>query len=191
MTILSDLEIRQLCLDSDGMIWPFSDKLISETLSKEKLISYGLSSYGYDVRLANELFVFHNVNGGILDPKKPDSSCYIPMSGTSNFIIPPHGFALGRTVEYIRMPRDCLAICMGKSSYARCGIIVNVTPLEPEWEGHITIEISNTASIPARVYYDEGIAQLLFLRSNMNCQTSYRDRKGKYQGQRGITLAKV
>ena len=181
MGVLSDKEIKRL----KGMIEPFSEEQI-----KEGVISYGLSSYGYDIRIAPEFKIFTNVNNVIIDPKGFVGGEFVDFRGDI-CIIPPNSFALGRSIEYIKMPRDLLAICLGKSSYARCGIIVNVTPLEPEWEGHITIEISNTTPLPAKIYANEGIAQLIFLKANEVCEVSYRDKKGKYQGQRGITLPKV
>ena len=181
MSVLSDKEIRALT----EMINPFSEKQV-----KEGIVSYGLSSYGYDVRIAPEFKIFTNVNNVIIDPKGFVGGEFIDFTGDV-CIIPPNSFALGRSVEYIKMPRDLLAICLGKSSYARCGIIVNVTPLEPEWEGHITIEISNTTPLPAKIYANEGIAQLIFLRAEKICDISYKDKKGKYQGQKGITLPRV
>ena len=181
MSVLSDKEIRALT----EMIDPFSEKQV-----KEGIVSYGLSSYGYDVRIAPEFKIFTNVNNVIIDPKGFVGGEFIDFTGDI-CIIPPNSFALGRSVEYIKMPRDLLAICLGKSSYARCGIIVNVTPLEPEWEGHITIEISNTTPLPAKIYANEGIAQLIFLRAEKMCDVSYKDKKGKYQGQKGITLPRV
>ncbi len=181
MGVLSDKEIRRL----KGMIEPFSEEQV-----KEGVISYGLSSYGYDIRIAPEFKIFTNVNNVIIDPKGFVGGEFVDFTGDV-CIIPPNSFALGRSIEYIKMPRDLLAICLGKSSYARCGIIVNVTPLEPEWEGHITIEISNTTPLPAKIYANEGIAQLIFLKANEVCEVSYKDKKGKYQGQKGITLPKV
>lgn len=181
MSVLSDGEIRRL----KGMIKPFSEKQV-----REGVISYGLSSYGYDIRIAPEFKIFTNVNNVVIDPKGFVGGEFIDFKGDV-CIIPPNSFALGRSVEYIKMPRDVLAICLGKSSYARCGIIVNVTPLEPEWEGYITIEISNTTPLPAKIYANEGIAQLIFLKANEVCEVSYKDKKGKYQGQKGITLPKV
>lgn len=168
-----------------NMIEPFSDMQI-----QRGQISYGLSSYGYDVRLAREFMIFTNVWGTVIDPKSFDSQAFVEFQG-DECIIPPNSFALARTVEYIRVPRNILVICLGKSTYARCGIITNVTPLEPEWEGHITIEISNTAPLPAKIYAGEGIAQLVFLETDEICETSYQDKKGKYQGQTGITPPKA
>jgi dCTP deaminase len=150
-------------------------------------ISYGLSSYGYDVRCADEFKIFTNINSAIVDPKAFDASSFVDLK-SDLCIIPPNSFVLARTVEYFRIPRDVIVICLGKSTYARCGIIVNVTPLEPEWEGHVTLEFSNTTPLPAKIYAHEGIAQLLFLQSDEVCAVSYRDRNGKYQGQTGVTL---
>ncbi len=181
MGVLSDKEIRKL----KGMIEPFSEEQV-----REGVISYGLSSYGYDIRIAPEFKIFTNVNNVIIDPKGFVGGEFVDFEGDV-CIIPPNSFALGRSIEYIKMPRDLLAICLGKSSYARCGIIVNVTPLEPEWEGHITIEISNTTPLPAKIYANEGIAQLIFLKANEVCEVSYKDKHGKYQGQKGITLPRV
>jgi len=166
------------------MIRPFSAKQIS------KGISYGLSSYGYDIRVADEFKIFTNVNTSIIDPKDFSIDSFIDVKAKS-IIIPPNSFALARTVEYFKIPRDVITICLGKSTYARCGIIVNVTPFEPEWEGYATLEISNTTPLPARIYANEGIAQILFLGADEICQVSYKDKKGKYQGQKGITLAKT
>jgi dCTP deaminase len=166
---------------NNKMIEPFSDLQI-----QRGQISFGVSSYGYDVRLAREFMIFTNVWGTVIDPKSFDKKAFVEFEG-DECIIPPNSFALARTLEYIKVPRNILVVCLGKSTYARCGIITNVTPLEPEWEGHITIEISNTAPLPAKVYAGEGIAQLIFLEADEICETSYRDKKGKYQGQTGIT----
>lgn len=160
------------------------------TMPKEKIVSYGTSSYGYDVRCAPEFKIFTNINSTIVDPKHFDEKCFVDVEGPE-CIIPPNSFALARTVEYFRIPRDVLVVCLGKSTYARCGIIVNVTPLEPEWEGHVTLEFSNTTPLPARIYAGEGVAQMLFFRGSEPCETSYKDRKGKYQGQTGVTIPKV
>ena len=159
---------------------------------QEKIISYGTSSYGYDVRCAPEFKVFTNVHSAVVDPKNFDDKSFVDMKGDS-CIIPPNSFALARTIEYFRIPRDILVVCLGKSTYARCGIIVNVTPLEPEWEGHITLEFSNTTPLPARIYANEGIAQFLFFQADADdiCETSYKDRGGKYQGQTGVTLPRT
>lgn len=156
----------------------------------ERVISYGVSSYGYDVRVADEFKIFTNVNSGVVDPKNFDEKNYIDFKGPE-LIIPPNGFALARTVEYMRIPRDVLVICLGKSTYARCGIIVNVTPLEPEWEGHVTLEFSNTTNLPAKIYANEGIAQFLFLQGDEDCDVSYKDKGGKYQGQTGVVTPRM
>jgi dCTP deaminase len=183
MSVKSDQWIRRMSRERD-MIRPFSAKQIA------KGISYGLSSYGYDIRVADEFKIFTNVNTSIIDPKNFSIDSFIDVKAKS-IIIPPNSFALARTVEYFKIPRDVITICLGKSTYARCGIIVNVTPFEPEWEGHATLEISNTTPLPARIYANEGIAQILFLGADEICQVSYKDKKGKYQGQKGITLAKT
>ena len=177
--ILCDIEIEELC-DEHNMIDPFTRESFGQ-------ISYGLSSYGYDVRVANEFKIFTNIRNPIVDPKDFDDDNFINVQSYEPVIIPPNSFALARSVEWIKMPRHLLAICLGKSTYARCGIVVNVTPLEPEWEGHITIEISNTTPNPALIYPNEGIAQLVFHRG-ITCRQSYADKRGKYQGQTGITL---
>lgn len=156
----------------------------------EKVISYGVSSYGYDVRCADEFKVFTNIHSQMIDPKNFNEQCFVDVKG-AYCIIPPNSFALARTIEYFRIPRNVLTICLGKSTYARCGIIVNVTPLEPEWEGHVTLEFSNTTNLPAKIYANEGVAQMLFLESDEECEVSYKDRGGKYQGQRGVTLPKA
>ncbi|OGQ14498.1 MAG: dCTP deaminase [Deltaproteobacteria bacterium RIFCSPHIGHO2_02_FULL_40_11] len=184
MAILSDKWIRRMAKEH-GMIDPFC-----EGQRREGIISYGVSSYGYDIRITDEFKIFTNVNNSIVDPKNFDDKAFVDVKADV-CIIPPNSFALARTLEYFRIPRDVLVVTLGKSTYARCGIIINVTPLEPEWEGHITIEISNTTPLPAKVYANEGIAQLLFYQGNETCETSYRDRKGKYQGQRGITLPRM
>ena len=153
----------------------------------EKIVSYGTSSYGYDVRCADEFKIFTNINSAVVDPKHFDEQSFVDIK-SDVCIIPPNSFALARTVEYFRIPRNVLTICLGKSTYARCGIIVNVTPLEPEWEGHVTLEFSNTTPLPAKIYANEGVAQMLFFESDEVCETSYKDRGGKYQGQTGVTL---
>ncbi len=153
----------------------------------EKIVSYGTSSYGYDVRCADEFKIFTNINSAVVDPKHFDEKSFVDIK-SDVCIIPPNSFALARTVEYFRIPRNVLTICLGKSTYARCGIIVNVTPLEPEWEGHVTLEFSNTTPLPAKIYANEGVAQMLFFESDEVCETSYKDRGGKYQGQTGVTL---
>ena len=185
MSIKSDHWIRRMAA-SHGMIEPFAPEQIREN-DGQKIVSYGTSSYGYDVRCAGEFKIFTNINSTIIDPKRFDENSFVDVSGET-CIIPPNSFALARTVEYFRIPRNVLTICVGKSTYARCGIIVNVTPLEPEWEGHVTLEFSNTTPLPARIYANEGVAQMLFFESDEPCETSYRDRGGKYQGQRGVTL---
>ena len=172
-----------------GLIEPFEPGQIKEH-NGSRLISYGTSSYGYDVRCANEFRVFTNINSAIVDPKDFDSNSFVDIE-SEVCIIPPNSFALARTVEYFRIPRNILTICLGKSTYARCGIIVNVTPLEPEWEGHVTLEFSNTTPLPAKIYANEGVAQVIFLESDEVCETSYKDRGGKYQGQTGVTLPKT
>lgn len=172
--------------DQYGLIEPFEPGQVRENGSG-RVISYGTSSYGYDIRCANEFKIFTNINSAVVDPKEFDENSFVDVIA-DECIIPPNSFALARTVEYFRIPRDILTICLGKSTYARCGIIVNVTPLEPEWEGHVTLEFSNTTPLPARIYANEGVAQVLFLQSDEVCETSYRDRGGKYQGQTGVTL---
>jgi len=167
------------------MIEPFVD---SQTAAG--VVSYGVSSYGYDIRVADEFKVFTNVYNTVVDPKNFDPKSFVDIKADV-CVIPPNSFALARTIEYFRIPRDILTVCVGKSTYARCGIIVNVTPFEPEWEGHVTIEISNTTPLPARIYANEGIAQVLFFQGDEPCEVSYRDKKGKYQAQRGVTLPKI
>jgi dCTP deaminase len=169
-----------------NMIAPFESNQVRQTQAG-RIISYGVSSYGYDVRCANEFRVFTNINSAIVDPKNFSEESFVDVKNDV-CIIPPNSFALAHTVEYFRIPRSILTICVGKSTYARCGIIVNVTPLEPEWEGQVTLEFSNTTPLPAKIYANEGVAQMLFLESDEVCQVSYRDRQGKYQGQRGVTL---
>ena len=172
-----------------GILEPCESGQVREVQGR-KIVSYGTSSYGYDVRCAREFKVFTNINSTIVDPKSFDEKSFVDVHADV-CIIPPNSFALARTVEYFRIPRSVLTICLGKSTYARCGIIVNVTPLEPEWEGHVTLEFSNTTPLPARIYANEGVAQMLFLESDEVCSTSYRDRGGKYQGQRGVTLPRT
>ena len=167
------------------MISPFEDKQVSESK-----ISYGLSSYGYDIRVTDEYKIFTNVNNSIIDPKKFDENSFVNFKGDV-CIVPANSFALARSVEYFKIPRNVLTVCLGKSTYARCGIIVNVTPFEPEWEGHVTLEISNTTPLPAKIYSNEGLCQVLFFESDEECETSYKDKKGKYQKQTGITLPKI
>ncbi|MGB8636397.1 MAG: dCTP deaminase [Rhodanobacteraceae bacterium] len=185
MSIKSDNWIRRMAT-GHGMIEPFEPGQVRRD-GERKLISWGTSSYGYDVRCADEFKIFTNINSSIVDPKNFDAGSFVDVKG-SECIIPPNSFALARTVEYFRIPRNVLVVCLGKSTYARCGIIVNVTPLEPEWEGHVTLEFSNTTPLPARIYANEGVAQMLFFESDEVCETSYADRGGKYQGQRGVTL---
>lgn len=176
-------------MEEYGMIDPFELGQVREAQG-QKIISYGTSSYGYDVRCSREFKIFTNINSAIVDPKNFSEASFVDVVGDV-CIIPPNSFALARTVEYFRIPRNVLTICLGKSTYARCGIIVNVTPLEPEWEGHVTLEFSNTTPLPAKIYANEGVAQMLFLESDEVCEVSYRDRSGKYQGQRGVTLPKT
>ena len=183
MSVLSDKWIKKMALD--GMISPFEEKQINEGK-----ISYGLSSFGYDARVSNEFKIFTNVNSEIVDPKNFKPSNFVTKN-VSECIIPPNSFVLASTVEYFKIPKDVLVICLGKSTYARCGIIVNVTPLEPGWEGHVTLEFSNTTPLPAKIYANEGAAQFVFLKGNERPEISYSDRKGKYMRQTGVTLPKV
>ncbi|MBX3699911.1 MAG: dCTP deaminase [Dokdonella sp.] len=185
MSIKSDKWIRRMA-QQQRMIEPFEPAQVKRS-GERRLISYGTSSYGYDVRCANEFKVFTNINSTIVDPKSFDARSFVDVVA-DECIIPPNSFALARTVEYFRIPRKVLTVCLGKSTYARCGIIVNVTPLEPEWEGHVTLEFSNTTPLPARIYANEGVAQMLFFESDEECETSYKDRGGKYMGQTGVTL---
>ncbi len=184
MGLMPDRWIREQAREN-GMIEPFV-----ETQQRRGVISYGLSSYGYDARVASEFKVFTNVDAPIVDPKDFKTQSFVERQGAT-CIIPPNSFALARTVEYFRIPDDVLVICLGKSTYARCGIIVNVTPLEPAWEGHVTLEISNTTPLPARVYADEGICQFLFFKGAEPCEVTYADRAGKYMGQRGVTTPRL
>jgi dCTP deaminase len=184
MAVKSDRWIRRMAQEH-RMIEPFSDGQI-----REGVISYGLSSYGYDVRIADEFKIFTNINHTIVDPKAFDPRSFVDVKG-EQCIIPPNSFALARTVEYFRIPRNVIVCTLGKSTYARCGIIVNVTPLEPEWEGIVTLEVSNTTPLPARIYAGEGIAQMLFFEGDEPCETSYADKKGKYQAQQGLTLPRL
>ncbi|MEE9570628.1 MAG: dCTP deaminase [Gammaproteobacteria bacterium] len=188
MSIKSDRWIRQMAADHN-MIEPFVHDQVRE-VDNQRVISYGTSSYGYDVRCAADFKVFTNINSAVVDPKQFDESSFVDKR-SDICIIPPNSFALARTVEYFRIPRTVLTICLGKSTYARCGIIVNVTPLEPEWEGHVTLEFSNTTPLPAKIYANEGVAQMIFFESDEVCETSYSERGGKYQGQRGVTLPKT
>ena len=184
MSIKSDKWIRRMAFQH-RMIEPFAEDQV-----RDGVISYGVSSYGYDIRVADEFKIFTNINSTIVDPKRFDQQSFVDFKGDV-CIIPPNSFALARTVEYFRIPRNILTICVGKSTYARCGIIVNVTPFEPEWEGTATLEISNTTPLPAKIYANEGIAQVVFFEADEICQTSYGDKKGKYQAQREITLPKI
>mgnify|MGYP002705445910 FL=1 len=187
MSIKSDRWIRKMA--AQGMIEPFEPNQV-RYVDNRKIVSYGTSSYGYDIRCANEFKVFTNINSTIVDPKDFDPASFVDVV-SDVCIIPPNSFALARTVEYFRIPRNVLTICLGKSTYARCGIIVNVTPFEPEWEGFVTLEFSNTTPLPAKIYANEGCAQVLFFEGDEECETSYRDRGGKYQGQVGVTLPRA
>lgn len=182
--IKSDRWIRKMAKEH-GMILPFEEKQV-----RAGGISYGVSSYGYDIRIANEFKIFTNINSTTVDPKQFDSKSFVDFKGDV-CVIPPNSFALGKSVEYFKIPRNVMTICVGKSTYARCGIITNVTPFEPEWEGFVTLEVSNTTPLPAKIYANEGIAQVLFFESDEVCETSYADKKGKYQSQIGITLPKI
>ena len=184
MAIKSDKWIRRMALEHK-MIEPFVDEQV-----RAGVVSYGLSSYGYDIRVADEFKIFTNINNTVIDPKNFDPRSFVDVQ-TDVCIVPPNSFALARTIEYFRIPADVLTICLGKSTYARCGIIVNVTPFEPEWEGTVTLEISNTTPLPARIYSNEGIAQVLFFQSDEVCERSYADKAGKYLKQRGVTLPKI
>ena len=188
LTIKSDRWIREMA-ETKGMIEPFESGQVRQK-GDEKLISYGTSSYGYDVRCSREFKVFTNINSATVDQKNFDEGSFVHVE-SDVCVIPPNSLALAATVEYFRIPRNVLTVCLGKSTYARCGIIVNVTPLEPEWEGHVTLEFSNTTTLPAKIYANEGVAQMLFFESDEVCETSYADRGGKYQGQRGVTLPKA
>tara|TARA_B100000029_G_scaffold503978_1_gene581972 strand:- start:581 stop:1138 length:558 start_codon:yes stop_codon:yes gene_type:complete len=184
MSIKSDKWIREMSLKHD-MISPFENKQVSQDK-----VSYGLSSYGYDIRVTDEYKIFTNINNRVVDPKNFDEKSFVNFKGDI-CVVPANSFALARSVEYFKIPRNVLTICLGKSTYARCGIIVNVTPFEPEWEGHVTLEISNTTPLPAKIYSNEGLCQVLFFESDEDCEMSYKDKKGKYQKQTGITLPKV
>lgn len=188
MGIKADRWIRRMAQEHD-MISPFEPGQVRE-VDGSRIVSYGTSSYGYDVRCANEFKIFTNINSSIVDPKDFDEGSFVDVE-SDVCIIPPNSFALARTVEYFKIPRDVLTICLGKSTYARCGIIVNVTPLEPEWEGHVTLEFSNTTPLPAKIYANEGVAQMLFLQGDEVCETSYKDRDGKYQGQTGVVVPRT
>lgn len=210
MSIKSDKWIRQQCNPPLGvrppMIEPYEPGqvryriprdnqggglILGESYDPQKVISYGTSSYGYDIRCADEFKVFTNIHSTLVDPKNFDEKSFVDISGKGFCIIPPNSFALARTVEYFRIPKDVLVICLGKSTYARCGIIVSPTPLEPEWEGHVTLEFSNTTPLPAKIYANEGCAQMLFFQSDEQCETTYKDRGGKYQGQTGVNLPRM
>lgn len=184
MTIKSDSWIKRMATEK-GMIDPFEESQV-----RDGVISYGVSSYGYDIRVADEFKIFTNINTTMIDPKQFDPRSFVDLK-SDICIVPPNSFALARTIEYFRIPRDVLTVCLGKSTYARCGIIVNVTPFEPEWEGTATLEISNTTPLPAKIYANEGIAQVLFFQSDEPCTTSYADKKGKYQSQKEVTLPKI
>ena len=188
MTIKSDKWIKRM-VSEKGMIDPFEPKQVRKN-GEKRLISYGTSSYGYDVRCSNEFKIFTNINSATVDPKNFDETSFVNLVN-DECVIPPNSFALASTIEYFKIPRNVLTICLGKSTYARCGIIVNVTPLEPEWEGHVTLEFSNTTSLPAKIYANEGVAQMIFLESDEESETSDKDRGGKYQGQKGVTLPKT
>jgi dCTP deaminase len=189
MSIKSDKWIRRMAQET-GMIEPFEPGQVRCAADGHRIVSYGTSSYGYDIRCAREFKVFTNIHSTVVDPKNFDEKSFVDIE-SDVCIIPPNSFALARTVEYFRIPRNVLTICLGKSTYARCGIIVNVTPFEPEWEGFVTLEFSNTTPLPAKIYAGEGCVQVLFFESDEVCETSYRDRGGKYQGQRGVTLPKT
>jgi dCTP deaminase len=184
MAIKADKWIKRMAREH-RMIEPFVESQV-----RGSAISYGVSSYGYDIRVADEFKIFTNINNTVIDPKNFDPRSFVDVK-TDVCIVPPNSFALARTIEYFRIPRDVLTICLGKSTYARCGIIVNVTPFEPEWEGTVTLEISNTTPLPAKIYANEGIAQVLFFQSDEACELSYKDKKGKYQAQTGVTLPKI
>jgi dCTP deaminase len=184
MSIKSDRWIKKMALEH-RMIEPFEDRQV-----RAGVVSFGLSSYGYDIRVADEFKVFTNINNTVIDPKNFDPRSFVDLK-TDVCIVPPNSFALARTIEYFRIPRDVLTVCLGKSTYARCGIITNVTPFEPEWEGYVTLEISNTTPLPAKIYANEGIAQVLFFEGKEEPEVSYRDKKGKYQGQHGVTLPRL
>jgi dCTP deaminase len=181
---MSDIWISEMSRE-EGMIRPFVEKQV-----RKGVISYGVSSYGYDIRVAREFKIFTNINSTVVDPKNFDERSFVTVNA-DHCIIPPNSFALAKTVEYFKIPRDILTVCVGKSTYARCGIIINVTPFEPEWEGYVTLEISNTTPLPAKIYANEGIAQVLFFQGDQPCRTSYKDKKGKYQKQKGLVLPKI
>jgi dCTP deaminase len=189
MAIMSDKWIRKMATEQ-GMIEPFVDSQTKKSQKGDGLISFGVSSYGYDARVSDEFKIFTNVNSAVVDPKDFSTQSFVDRK-TDVCVIPPNSFALARTVEYFRIPEDVLVVCVGKSTYARCGIIVNVTPLEPGWEGHVTLEFSNTTPLPAKIYANEGACQFLFFQGNEKCEVSYKDRSGKYMGQKGVTLPKI
>ncbi len=191
MSIKSDKWIRRMA-EQHGMIEPFEPNQVKTSPEGKRMVSYGTSSYGYDIRCSSEFKLFTNLNSTIVDPKNFDPNSFVEVNA-DYCIIPPNSFALARTVEYFRIPRNVLTICLGKSTYARCGIIVNVTPFEPEWEGYVTLEFSNTTPLPAKIYANEGCAQVLFFEADADdvCEISYKDRGGKYQGQVGVTLPKI
>lgn len=189
MSIKPDHWIRKMA-QKKGLIEPFSDRQVRHVDDKNKAVSYGLSSYGYDIRVSDEFKVFTNVYNTIVDPKNFADNAFVDIR-TPECIIPPNSFALARSIEYFRIPRNILTICMGKSTYARCGIIVNVTPFEPEWEGYVTLEISNTTPLPAKIYANEGIAQVIFFESHEECEVSYADRAGKYMKQEGVVVPRM
>ena len=191
MSVLSDIEIKERSLNNK-MISPFVEQLIRKT-ENEKVLSYGLSSYGYDVRVSNEFKVFTNINNSVIDPKDFSNDNFITKVVKDNdcLILPPNSFALANTIETFKVPRDIIIVCVGKSTYARCGVVVNVTPIEPEFEGQVVLEFSNTTTLPVKIYANEGACQFLFFKADNTCKTSYAERKGKYQGQKGITLAKI
>lgn len=188
MPVKADTWIKRMARDA-RMIEPFEPNQV-RAIDGRRVISYGTSSYGYDIRCASEFKVFTNIHSAIVDPKNFDPASFVDIDADV-CVIPPNSFALARTVEYFRIPRNVLTICLGKSTYARCGIIVNVTPLEPEWEGHVTLEFSNTTTLPAKIYANEGVAQVIFLESDQPCEVSYRERGGKYQAQTGVTLPRT
>jgi len=188
MSIKPDHWIKTM-VEKYQMIDPFAPQQV-KSIDRKRIVSYGTSSYGYDVRCAKEFKIFTNINSAVVDPKNFDINSFVDVT-TDVCIIPPNSFVLARTIEYFKIPRNVLTICLGKSTYARCGIIVNVTPLEPEWEGHVTLEFSNTTPLPAKIYANEGVAQMLFYEADEICEISYKDRGGKYQGQKGVTLPKA
>lgn len=189
MGVLSDQEIIKLSEECE-MISPFEKNNVRVNQNGEKIVSYGTSSYGYDVRVGNEFKIFTNVNNSVVDPKNFTDEFLVHKTGDF-CILPPNSFALASTIEYFKIPRDIIVICLGKSTYARCGLIVNVTPIEPEFEGNVTLEFSNTTTLPMKIYANEGICQFLFFKGNTECQRSYKDKNGKYQGQKGVTISRM